>query len=154
MSLSVWLREGKLRQHETTKQEIYDLFQVVDRDIRDSGISALSPDRRYMTSYNAVMQLATIVLRVSGYRSSGLGHHWITFQALPFVMGDTLQGLADYFNGCRSKRNTADYDAAGGISDLEVAELYNEALLFRSQVINWLRESHLDLIPEGLSDQL
>lgn len=154
MSLNDWLREGRLRPHETKAQEVGDLFRVVERDMRDSGLMALSADRRFMTSYNAVLQLATIVLRAAGFRSTGVGHHWITFQALPHVMGEELQGLADYFNGCRAKRNTADYDAAGEISDGEVAELYNEAVLFRNTVVQWLGTAHPNLLPDGVVEEL
>ena len=154
MSLKEWLGEGKLRTHATTQREIQDLFNVVDRDLEDSRIAALSADRRFMTTYNSVLQLATIVLRAAGYRGSGVGHHWVTFQALPHLLGPEHQSLADYFNGCRSKRNTADYDAAGEISDGEVVELYQEALLFRTVVLRWLDMQHPALVPEGIRERL
>jgi len=81
---------------------------LVDRDLADAQISALSPDRRFVTAYNAALQLATIVLRASGYRTSGAGHHWTTFQTLLEILGESERPRADYLDSCRRKRNVAD----------------------------------------------
>ena len=137
-SLDKFLGEGRLREHQSSPQEIEDLLRVVDRDLADARIEALSADRRFATACNASLQLATIALRDSGYRTSGMGHHWVTFQALPLVMGTTEQERADYFDACRRKRNIADNDAAGEIADSEADELYAEALEFRTSVLAWL----------------
>ncbi len=152
MSLDKWLVEGRLREHQSSRQEIKDLFRVVDRDLVDARIEALSVDRRYATSYNASLQLATIALRVSGYRTSGMGHHWVTFQALPLVMGPAEQNRADYFDACRRKRNMADYDAAGEIAESEATELYLEALEFRRHMLTWLRTEYPEFVPEEVDD--
>ncbi len=113
----------------------------MDRDLADSGLRRLSTDRRYATIYNAALQLATLVLRVSGYRTAGIGHHWLTFQALPHLLGMQEQTRADFFDACRRKRNAADYDAAGFITAQEAAELLEEVLEFRCLVLAWL-ETH------------
>lgn len=152
MSLDKWLGEGRLREHQSSRQEIKDLFRVVDRDLSDARIEALSADRRFATSYNASLQLATIALRVSGYRTSSMGHHWVTFQALPLIMGPAEQDQADYFDACRRKRNIADYDAAGEISESEAAELYSEALEFRRGMLTWLRSEYPEIVPEGVDN--
>ena len=154
MSLNKWLGEGRLRIHKSSAQEVSELFRVVDRDIDDAHIRKLSADRRFTTSYNAALQLATIALRVSGYRSSGAGHHWVTFQMLPTIMGSEEQNRADYFDACRRKRNTADYDTAGEISDSEAAELYAEVLSFRHCVLNWMRRNYLELLSDEITDRV
>lgn len=143
MSLQTWLSEGRLRPHSGSEQETADLLRVVERDLADAGILALSADRRFTTAYNAALQLATIVLRASGYRTAGVGHHWITFQTLPELMGAALQVRADYFDACRRKRNIADYDAAGEISDAETEELLAEVLEFRRDVQEWLTDRRM-----------
>ncbi len=148
-SLENWLSEGRLRRLDSSRQEISDLLGVVDRDLKDVDIEQLSTDRRFATAYNAVLQLASITLRACGYRTRGAGHHWITFQMLPLVMGDDQQDRADYFNACRTKRNDADYDASGEISDAEVEELIAEAKQFRTVVLGWLESNHGELA-EGL----
>ena len=141
MSLNAWLADGRLRRHESSRQETQDLLRIVERDLADAGLRRLSQDRRYATLYNAALQLATVVLRVSGYRTAGVGHHWLTFQALPHLLGLQEQIRADYFDACRRKRNTADYDAAGSVSDLETTELHEEVLAFRRDVRVWLESN-------------
>lgn len=148
-TLENWLSEGRLRRLDSSRQEISDLLGVVDRDLKDADIEQLSTDRRFATAYNAVLQLASITLRACGYRTRGAGHHWITFQMLPLVMGDDQQDRADYFNACRTKRNDADYDASGEISDAEVEELIAEAKQFRTVVLGWL-ESNQGELAKGL----
>jgi hypothetical protein len=43
MSLQSWLNNGWLRAHKTSPQEIQDLLEIVDRDLKDArgGISAV-----------------------------------------------------------------------------------------------------------------
>lgn len=147
MSLENWLAERRLVRLESFRQEITDLLAVVDRDLRDADIEQLSADRRFMTAYNAVLQLATIVLRASGYRTRGVGHHWITFQSLPLLIGANENDRTDYFDACRRKRNTADYDSSGEVSGAEVSELLDEASQFRHDVLAWLSENHAELVP-------
>lgn len=142
MSLQSWLAEGRLRPHAGSAQETADLLRVVERDLADTDILALSSDRRFATAYNAALQLATVVLRASGYRTAGVGHHWITFQTLPELMSAGLQARADYFDACRRKRNIVDYDAAGEISDAETDELLAEVLEFKREVQAWLADRH------------
>jgi hypothetical protein len=87
MNLQNWLNEGRLQRHNTSTKEIADLLKVVDRDLADAAIKEISADRRFATAYNAALQLATIVLYASGYRTGKSGHHWVTFKILPEVMG-------------------------------------------------------------------
>ncbi len=145
MTFQKWLDEGRLRPHRSSAKEIAELLRVVDRDIADAGLLALSPDRRFTTAYNAALQLSTISLRASGYRTSGAAHHWITFQVLPEIMGESQSERADYFDHCRAKRNLADYDQAGGISEADVDELLDEVTRLRIDVLDWLAQNHADL---------
>ena len=149
MSLRDWLAEGRLRPHRTSAREVEDLLRVVDRDLRDAAIGAISADRRFATAYNAALQTATVVVRAAGYRPAGVGHHWLTFQTLAEIMGRGEQGRVDYLDSCRRKRNVADYDAAGKVSEAEVDELLREARLFLQNVMQWIRDTHPELIPAG-----
>ncbi|HXF28307.1 MAG TPA: hypothetical protein VN457_00525, partial [Chlamydiales bacterium] len=140
------LKEEKIQPHKTTKAEIANLFTVVNRDLKDATIKELSLDRRFATAYNAALQLASIVLYASGYRAkAAVGHHWVTLQILPELMGRDMKKRTSYFNACRSKRNVTDYDFAGSISDIEVAELFSEVRLFHKEVLSWLQKHHSSL---------
>lgn len=138
MSLKRLLSSGKLRRQKSSAKEIADLFALVDRDLNDASIKRLSPDRRFATAYNAVLQLSTIVLRAKGYRTAGLGHHSTTFEALPLVLGKDFKERADYFDACRSKRNTTDYGRVGDVSESEADELLREARQFKKEVTDWM----------------
>ncbi|MHB1362143.1 MAG: SAV_6107 family HEPN domain-containing protein [Thermoleophilia bacterium] len=140
MSLKRLSRNGKLRRQATSVDEIADLLAVVDRDLRDASLKGLSADRRFATAYNAVLQLATVVLRTEGYRTAGLGHHATTFEALPMIMGGEVGDMAYYFDACRAKRNVTDYGRAGSVSESEADELLIVAKEFREKVLRWMEE--------------
>ena len=105
-------------------------------------MAGLSADRRFATAYNAALQLATIVLHAAGYRATGAGHHWGTLQVLPEILGAGTQVRADYFDRCRAKRNTTDYDRAGEIAESEASEIITETCTFRDDVVTWLKKHH------------
>ena len=146
MGLQSLLAEGKLRPHQTSRKEVADLLTVVRRDLADAAVTSISDDRRFATAYNAALALATIALHAAGYRAAGVGHHATTFQVLPEIMGPEVQPQADYFDLCRSRRNTTDYDRAGEITNREAEELLEEAVSFRDQVLEWLRANHSGLL--------
>ncbi|MHB8859638.1 MAG: SAV_6107 family HEPN domain-containing protein [Thermoleophilia bacterium] len=115
-----------------------DLLAIVDRGLADASLEGLSPDRRFATAYNAILQLATMILRAEGYRTTGQGHHVTTFAALPLVMGKGIRESADYFDACRAKRNITDYGRIGDVSESEADELLAEAQSFRARVLEWM----------------
>ena len=142
MNLKDLLNQGRLRQHKTSKKEIENLLALVRRDITDAKVEGLSSDRRFACAYNAVLQLATILLYCKGYEPEGLGHHFTVFQTMKIIMGTDYYELADYFDSCRSKRNITDYDYAGGISDSEAEELIKDAERFLEVTLNWLNKNY------------
>jgi uncharacterized protein (UPF0332 family) len=142
MNLRDLLSQGKLRAHKTSKKEIKNLLAIVRRDIKDAKVEDLSSDRRFACAYNAVLQLATILLYCNGYKPQGTGHHFTVFQTMKIIMENQYYALADYFDSCRSKRNITDYDFAGTISDSEVSELIEEAESFSEVVLDWLKRNY------------
>ena len=148
MNLKKYVDDDKICPHKSSKQEIAQLFRIVDRDLADAAATGISADRRHATAYNAALQLATIVLHASGYRAkSKVGHHWITLMLIPEFMGKGKLAQSRYFNTCREKRNTTDYDNAGHITDSEVEELIKEVKKFKSDVLDWLKKHHILLLP-------
>lgn len=139
------LREGRIRRHRTNRQEVANLFQVVERDLADAAITALSADRRFATAYNAALQAATAVMYSEGYRAHGIGHHSTTFEFLKEAMGPNITSLADYLDDCRRKRNRADYIGAGYISMTEAEDLLREARKFAAQAEAWIQTHHPEL---------
>ena len=145
--LNRWLQEDKLKKHSTSPDEISKLFKIVDRDLADAGIQGLSEDRCFITAYNAVLQLSTIVLRAYGLRTNPnkAGHHRISIDALPEILGSEFQDLTDYFNACRIKRHNSDYTSSGEVSTKEATEILKEAKAFKKSVLKWLNDTYPDL---------
>ena len=146
--LQSWLEAGALRRHRTTRAEVVDVLAVADRDIADAQVTQLSLDRRFATAYGAALQLATIVLSASGFRVvAQRGHHAVTWQAVPELMGAEVSDTAVYFDSCRALRNRSDYDRAGVVSTTDVEEVIREAQAFRTLVLDWLVSEHRGLVP-------
>ena len=145
MPYSRLLREGRIRKHRTNAQEIANLFEVVERDLADASIPQLSPDRRFATAYNAVLQAAKAIMYCEGYRTGGSGHHWATFEFLRIALGSDYETLVDYFDRCRTKRNIADYVGAGSISETEAKDLLEEARTFAQRARAWIEAHHPEL---------
>jgi hypothetical protein len=142
------LAEGRLRRHRTSAREIADLMGVVERNLADASVDAVSADRRFLIAYEAALQLATITLYCNAYETYGAGHHWTTFQALKETMGDAGQRHANYFEVCRAKRAVTSYDRAGEISETDVNSLLQEVRAFKEEVLAWVREYHPGLATE------
>ncbi len=142
--LNNWLKEERLKAHKTSKEEISKLFKIVERDLHDAGIEGLSADRRFITVYNAALQLTTIVLRAYGLRTNPnkTGHHRISIDALPEIIGEEFQDLSDYLNACRIKRNICDYTSSGEISETEALEITREIKEFKVVVVKWIKKTH------------
>ena len=143
MSLKQWLANGKLQAHKTSPEEIHGLIELVERDMQNAKVEELTSDLRFSIAYNAALNLCTIPLLVSGYRTvpSQGGHHYITISALPETMGKEQKERARYLNTCRNKRHNSTYDNISLISTEEVEELLEEVQQFKEDVQSWLKSS-------------
>ncbi len=147
MSLDEWAKNGWLRVHRTTRSQIVDLFDIVDRDLADAKTARLSIDWQFGIAYNAALKLCTILLYAEGFRPEKNLAHFRTLQALPLILGKKREPDADYLDSCRAKRNTAEYDAAGQVSQAEAKELIEFSEELKGQVLTWLQKNHPDLVP-------
>jgi uncharacterized protein (UPF0332 family) len=138
MSLNEWLKNGWLIEHETSEQEIEDLFRVVNRDLKDCEVTRLSPDWRFNIAYNAALLCAKAALAVAGYRPTRESHHYRLIHSL----AHTIQAddkLIVQFDMFRKKRNISDYLRAGEVSDQEVTEMIALAKKLRDRVKEWIK---------------
>ena len=145
MSLKQWLDNSWLRKHKTDQQEIANLFKIVDRDLKDASEKSISPDWQFGIAYNAALKLCTILLATEGYRPERTLQHYRTILAMPEILGKELKEDAQYLDTCRKKRNIAEYDQIGVISEKEAEELLNFARILRQKVLGWLKTNHPDL---------
>ena len=145
MSLEQWAKNGWLRSHETSRQEIADLLTIVDRDFKDAE-GDISTDWQFGIAYNAALKLCTILLYASGYRPEKNLAHYRTLAALPLILGERHKDDANYLDTCRTKRNTAEYDRAGVTTEEDAGELIGFVRELRAEVIDWLRKNHPKLL--------
>jgi uncharacterized protein (UPF0332 family) len=141
------LDANRVRAHTTSKRELDDLRTVIERDLNDAGISGLSADRSFATAYNAALQTAKMAIACAGYRVVGQGHHQVSFEATELTIGVRVSALVAYFELCRRKRNTLDYDVANVVSNTEASELLRKAQEFKQEVETWIAANHSSLVP-------
>jgi hypothetical protein len=146
MSLENWHKNGWLRPYRTTASQVADLFEIVDRDLKDARSARLSTDWQFGIAYNAALKLCTILVHAEGWRPERTLAHYRTLQALPLILGAARQKDADYLDACRAKRNTVEYDAAGRTSAEEAQELIEFCMGLHADVLAWLREKHPELL--------
>jgi hypothetical protein len=148
MSLREWATNGWIRSHSTSRDEIRGLFELADRDIKDSSEGNISNDRKFNIAYAAIRNLCLIPLYCSGYRTGrGESQHYRIIQSLPLTMGEVYKDRMHYFDGCRSKRNISDYDTAWMISEDEAKEILEEARRFRKEVESWVKKNYPRYFP-------
>jgi hypothetical protein len=143
MSWQKLLADRKVKQHATSISELTQLRAIVERDISDSQIIAVSVDRRFACLYSAALQLTHMVVACCGYRvSAATGHHKTSFDSLELALGTPAKAYAIYFDVCRRKRNLAEYDRSAVASETEVQELLKQVSEFQMLVEDWISKSH------------
>jgi uncharacterized protein (UPF0332 family) len=147
MSLRDWLSNGWLTEHETTRDEMAAFLSLADRDIHDAKTRDLSTDWEFNIAYNAALHVALAALAAIGYRPArGSSHHYYAIQSLAFTLGTPAETvrMLDRF---RKKRNTAEYDQVGAVSEKEAREMLEWAEMLRKEARAWLAKSHPKLSP-------
>jgi len=147
MGLLDWHKNGWLRAHKTSADEIAALFAVVERDLADSEKS-ISDDWRFGIAYNAMLQAAMTALAAAGYQpEKGGQHHFRAIQSLSETIGADKKtiGLLEAY---RRKRNIVEYERSGTVSEADVTTMRDLATSIRDGVRAWIAEKHRALLPE------
>jgi hypothetical protein len=147
MSLEAWREAGLVVAHESTPEEIADLFAVAETDLRDAAISELSPERKLGCAYGAILSAGRAALHAAGYRvpKSNPGHHHYVIQSLRYTIG-LAPSVVLQIEALQKKRNTADYVRVGGVSDTLAAEACALAEEIVKSVRQGLVKNHPNLL--------
>jgi uncharacterized protein (UPF0332 family) len=135
-----WLEEGT-----SSPEEVRGLLGIVERRMEEAQGSLKYPDTIFILVYDAVLAAATAVLRAHGVRAKRERHHEMTFRALREVRVPGISDQARYYDECRRKRNTLEYDSVADVSNAEAADFLREALRFTAEVRAWLEREHPEL---------
>lgn len=118
---------------------------MADRDLEDCQTPGLSPDWKLNIAHNAALQVATAALAACGFRASRQAHHYRVIQSLAHTIGADA-GLVAQLDAFRKKRNIADYERAGVVSEQEAAEMKTLARELRCSGEAWLNREHPELV--------
>jgi hypothetical protein len=154
MSLEIWLSKVKsVVPHDPTVAGMQQLFAVVDRDLDDAG-KDVSPDNLFSFAYNAALKLCTIALNAEGYETARgtSGHHNTAINSLSLTLGDEQKETVVYLSRCSQKRSQAMYDRVGVVNQRDAKDLEQTARKLRTDVIQWLKRLHPNLVPDGLNE--
>jgi uncharacterized protein (UPF0332 family) len=142
MSLQDWANNGWLKTHKTSSEEIDNLLEIVERDLKDAQGSGLSADWRFGIAYNAALKRCTVLMYCEGFRPEKNLAHYRTLQALPLILGIQRRDDADYLDACRNKRNTVEYDYVGGVTNADADELIAFTKDLEHDVKEWLKKKY------------
>ena len=122
---------------------------MAERDLEASRTPDLITDWRFNIAYNAALQLATAALAAAGFKAERSNHHYRVIQSLEFTVGLSHTDIhkLDIF---RKKRNTADYERTGVVSDFEALQMRELAARLQVKVSTWIRRTRPDLIAGDL----
>jgi hypothetical protein len=146
MSLAKWADYGWLKAEPTSRDEIQSLLTIVDRDLKDANVAAISEDRRFEAAFNAARTAATIALRASGYRmSTQAGQHVKTIESLELTI-KAHSKLIQRMKTLSRKRKATSYDSAGNVSTQELVLAIKTAAELQRTVVAWLKKHHPELL--------
>ena len=144
MSWAKLLADNRVTALPPKKAELDNLRSIVARSLKDVESAGLSADARFIMAYDAARTLSLLVVRAAGYRPRTVGGHYNTFLALE-TADPAFAALSAYFDGCRMKRNSCEYDFAGGVSDTDADGLLKTVRQFAVDAEAWIyaRYPHL-----------
>jgi hypothetical protein len=152
MTLEKLSQLGWYKAEPTSPKEIADLFSIVDRSHADLKVGGISDDLRFQAAYNGILTLTNIALRANGFRvASGQGHHQRVIESLTYTLTTQDQTVLEKWvrklKAHSQKPNAASYDAAGAVSPNDIAQIIRDLASLQEQVMDYLKQTHKELIP-------
>jgi hypothetical protein len=144
MSWTKLLADKRVTALPPSKAELDNLRSIVARSLKDVESAGLSADARFVMAYDAARTLSLLVVRATGYRPRTVGAHYNTFLALE-TADPAFATLSAYFDGCRMKRNSCEYDFAGGVTDTDAEGLLEEVRQFAVDAEAWIKTRYPQL---------
>jgi hypothetical protein len=122
------------------------LLSIVERELRDASVEAVSADGRFTHAYNAALTLCRIALRATGYRvGKGKGAHQYEINSLVYTLGNQYREQMILFSQYSKKRAQEVYDRTGVVELEDVRDLIDTAERLHIDILAWLKGSHSEL---------
>ncbi|MBU4343391.1 MAG: HEPN domain-containing protein [Candidatus Omnitrophica bacterium] len=128
MSYQGLLKEGKIKIHQASSEEIKDVLEVADRDLSFAKDSMTHNwDWAFTIAYNAALSASRAYMYKLGYRPSSAESHKTVWRFMLLALPEQHHDRINFFNRMRVKRNRNLYDHVGLISQTEVAQIIASA---------------------------
>ena len=128
MSYRELLKEGKIKIHHATAEEIKDILEVADRDLSFAKDSmSHNWDWAFTIAYNAALSASRAYMYQLGYRPSSAESHKTVWSFMLLALPEEHHDRINFFNRMRVKRNRNLYDQVGLISETEGKQIINSA---------------------------
>ena len=151
MSLEQWRQNAWLQRSDVGLPEIQQLFAVVDRELADASVEALSDEGRFEHAYDAALQLCVLPLRSLGYRvPKGESLHKRAIDSLRYTLGESHAETSDCLERYSRTRGRIVYEQIGVVNRQDVEDLLSMARQLRAEVVEWLRATRPELLPPRL----
>jgi hypothetical protein len=121
------VRIGQLKAEARNDAEVRRMLSMARTSLGDAQLSALSPQGRFTSAYNAAHAAALAALRWHGYRSE---NRYTVFQSLAHTLNWTAPRWR-VLDAAHQKRNLAEYE---GFLDIEASDI-NELCAMVSDLI-------------------
>ena len=144
MSLEQWFQSQYIIKHQATAPQILQLLSIVDRELADAGIAAVSADGRFTHAYNAALTLCRIALLAAGYRvSKGGGARFTRNLVVSLTLGDSHKDIQLFLSACTKKRGQEMYTHAG-VVDIPAGRLHQRECTFLAPLLRTRRKKNMD----------
>src|SRR5438270_7786079 len=123
MSFAQWLKQGHLKPHTPSRDEVEKLYRVIRRDLKASGNRKMDDDWRFAAAYNAALQCAAAALKAAGYEAPKAGGaHFHTIESLRLTVGDDPP-VVSQLQTFRAKRGGGIYEETDIASEQDIKTL-------------------------------
>lgn len=122
------LKEGKIKTHQASLEEIKDIIEIADRDLGFAKEAMLHNwDWAFTIAYNAALSASRAYMFKLGYRPASAESHKTVWHFMLLSLSEEHHDSIHFFNRMRVKRNTNLYDHAGLISETEGRQIIHSA---------------------------
>ena len=123
MKYNSLLKENKIRPIAAKKEEIKELFNLAERDLKSAEfIITQDWDWGFAIAYNSVLQACRAFMFKEGFRPRSEESHKVTFEFMRIGLGKDHEDLINYFDRMRTKRHKALYEISGAVTETEVRQ--------------------------------
>lgn len=139
MSYSRLLADNKIHFEPGAKRQVGNQRTAAKRDLATAQRLGAKQEWTYNIPYNAMLLAGRAVMFSEGYRpTSGEGGHAAVIEFLRLRLGQEFQDVLDLMDRMRRQRHRIVYEAAGAVSESQIAEALRTAERFVRDIENLL----------------